>query len=240
MTRMYDQKNRMMREKNHNRFLQWSTFEAFMNHIFADIIAEWRLKIYMDNLGFHTQGDLDLHHQQTCWVLFCLYKHGLSLKISKCSFNTPTMEYLGMIIGQGLVCMDPANFLLFMTSNFLPLSKEYTHFLGALTSIGNLSPTIPTSLLSLLFSLTKTIPGLGLTLNNKPLTLFDPYSHPHLSSAYLMSLTPFLSWQMLLCLLLVLYSYRQMPLETSILVLISPRPSLSLNRMTFMTRNFSQ
>ena len=29
----------------------------------------------------------------------------------KCSFDTPTMEYLGMIIGQGLVCMDPAKLL---------------------------------------------------------------------------------------------------------------------------------
>ena len=36
-----------------------------------------------------------------------LQEHRLSLKISKCSFDTPTMEYLGMIIRQGLVCMDP-------------------------------------------------------------------------------------------------------------------------------------
>ena len=62
----------------------------------------------MDDLGIHTKDDLELHHQRTRQVLLCLQEHGLSLKISKCSFDTPTMEYLGMIIGQGLVRMDPA------------------------------------------------------------------------------------------------------------------------------------
>ena len=78
-----------------------------MNHIFADMIAERWLKIYMDDLGIHTKDDLALHHQCTCRVLSRLREHGLSLKLSKCSFNTPTMEYLGMIIGQGYVHMDP-------------------------------------------------------------------------------------------------------------------------------------
>ena len=62
----------------------------------------------MDNLGIHTKDDLELHHQRTRRVLSRLQEHGLSLKISKCSFDTPTMEYLGMIIRQGYVCMDPA------------------------------------------------------------------------------------------------------------------------------------
>ena len=82
-------------------------FQAFMDHIFADMIAKRWLKIYMDNLGIHTKDDLELHHQCTRHVLSRLQEHGLSLKISKCSFDTPTMEYLGMIIGQGLVPMDP-------------------------------------------------------------------------------------------------------------------------------------
>ena len=38
------------------------TFQMFMNHIFADMIAEKWLKIYMDNLGIHTMDDLELHH----------------------------------------------------------------------------------------------------------------------------------------------------------------------------------
>ena len=76
-----------------------STFQAFMNHIFADLLAERWLKIYMNDLGLHTNGTLELHHEWTRRVLQWLHEHGLSIKLSKCSFDTPTMEYLGLIIG---------------------------------------------------------------------------------------------------------------------------------------------
>ena len=83
------------------------TFQAFMNHIFADMIAEHWLKIYMGDLSIHTQGDLTLHHECTRHVLLHLREHGLSLKLSKCLFDAPKMEFLGMIIGQGQIAMDP-------------------------------------------------------------------------------------------------------------------------------------
>ena len=35
-----------------------------------------------------------------------LCEHGLSLKLSKCTFNVPCIEFLGMIIGQGKIEMD--------------------------------------------------------------------------------------------------------------------------------------
>ena len=41
------------------------TFQAFMNHIFADMLQEKWLKIYMDDLGIHTKDDVALHHEQT-------------------------------------------------------------------------------------------------------------------------------------------------------------------------------
>ena len=84
-----------------------SMFQAFMNHIFANMIVEKWLKIYMDNIGIHTKDDLVLHHEWTRCVLLRLREHGLSLKISKCIFDAPRMEFLGMIIGQGKVEMDP-------------------------------------------------------------------------------------------------------------------------------------
>ena len=78
-----------------------------MNHIFADMIVEKWLKIYMDDIGIHTKDNLALHHEWTHHVLLWLWEHGLSLKISKCIFDAPQMEFLGMIIGQGKVEMDP-------------------------------------------------------------------------------------------------------------------------------------
>ena len=77
-----------------------------MNHIFADMIAERWLKIYMDDLRIHTQGDLALHHERTRCVLLCLREHRLSLKLSKCTFDVPRIKFLGMIIGQGRIEMD--------------------------------------------------------------------------------------------------------------------------------------
>ena len=77
-----------------------------MNHIFADMIAGRWLKIYMDDLGIHTQGDLALHHECTRRVLLHLREHGLSLKLSKCTFDVPRIEFLSMIIGQGKIEMD--------------------------------------------------------------------------------------------------------------------------------------
>ena len=41
------------------------TFQTFMNHVFADMISEKWLKIYMDDLGIHTKDNLELHHQWT-------------------------------------------------------------------------------------------------------------------------------------------------------------------------------
>ena len=45
------------------------TFQAFMNHIFTDMIREKWLKIYMDDLSIHTKDDLNLHHERTRRVL---------------------------------------------------------------------------------------------------------------------------------------------------------------------------
>jgi hypothetical protein len=39
------------------------TFQTFMNSIFADMIAEGWLKIYIDDLGIHIKGDISLHHE---------------------------------------------------------------------------------------------------------------------------------------------------------------------------------
>ena len=82
------------------------TFQAFMNHIFADMLPEKWLKIYMDEMGIHTKDDVALHDEHTQHVLQRLREHGLSLKLSKCVFDAPHMKFLGMIIRQGEIKMD--------------------------------------------------------------------------------------------------------------------------------------
>ena len=82
-----------------------ATFQALMNHIFGDLIAEGWLIIYMDDILIHSNNQ-GLHTEQTRKVLECLQKHKLFLKLEKCLFNKAEVEYLGMIIKEGHVRMD--------------------------------------------------------------------------------------------------------------------------------------
>src|SRR5882672_3527283 len=61
----------------------------------------------MDNIlifGSHTKEE---HHAIVVWVLDILNKHQLYLKADKCTFRQPTVEYLGLILSEGCVEMDP-------------------------------------------------------------------------------------------------------------------------------------
>jgi hypothetical protein len=83
-----------------------ATFQALMDHLFGDFIAEGWLIIYMDDLLIHSAGD-DEHRVQTEKVLQRLQDNHLYLKLEKCAFAVPEVEYLGMVIWEGHVAMDP-------------------------------------------------------------------------------------------------------------------------------------
>jgi hypothetical protein len=106
------------------------TFQTFMNSIFADMIVERWLKIYIDDLGIHTKGDLTLHHERTRRVRLCLREHGLALKLSKSIFDAPRMDFLGMIIGQGKIKMDPSKLTAIRDWKPPASVKEIRSFLG--------------------------------------------------------------------------------------------------------------
>ena len=77
-----------------------------MNHIFGDLIVEGWLIIYMDDILIHSNNQ-ELHTEQTRKILECLQKHILFLKLEKCFFNKAEIEYLGIIVKEGHVGMDP-------------------------------------------------------------------------------------------------------------------------------------
>jgi reverse transcriptase-like protein len=84
-----------------------ATFQTMMDDIFCDEIAQGWLKIYMDNLIVASKEDEAVHQQQVDRVLQKIKDHDLFLKAKKCSFHKKQVEYLGIIIGQGKVEMDP-------------------------------------------------------------------------------------------------------------------------------------
>src|SRR5882757_2211124 len=82
-----------------------ATFQAMMNDIFGDMIAEGWLVIYMDDLLIFSDDATD-HDERTKRVLQRLRDHSLSVKPEKCAFNVTEVEYLGMIIRPGEIAMD--------------------------------------------------------------------------------------------------------------------------------------
>jgi hypothetical protein len=83
-----------------------ATFQTFMDTQFADLIATGKVVIYLDDILIfaETKTELDqLNHR----VLQRLQELDLYLRPEKCSFNQPSVEYLGLIISEGELRMDP-------------------------------------------------------------------------------------------------------------------------------------
>ena len=83
-----------------------ATFETMMNDIFADLVTECRVCVYLDDILIFTV-DLAEHRQTMADVLQCLREHKLFLKLEKCEFERQKIEYLGLIISKGKIEMDP-------------------------------------------------------------------------------------------------------------------------------------
>src|SRR5271155_4074831 len=83
-----------------------ATFQSMMDSMFNDMIENKWVIIYMDDILVFakTQEELEQH---TNFVLQRLRIHDLYLKPKKCEFNKTKIEYLGMIVEEGKLLMDP-------------------------------------------------------------------------------------------------------------------------------------
>src|SRR5258708_40250676 len=86
-----------------------------MNTIFRKQVAQGWLSIYMDNLAIHTKrcpGETEeehrcQHEEYIHTILDILEEHDLYLKPEKCAFKQEEIDYLGVIVGQGMLKMNP-------------------------------------------------------------------------------------------------------------------------------------
>jgi Reverse transcriptase (RNA-dependent DNA polymerase) len=91
-----------------------ATFQTMMNSIFTSNITEKWLTVYMDDMAIHTKRqpeETEEQHIQCHWsyikqILAKLMKHNLFLKPEKCTFEQPSIKFLGIRITQGEVQMD--------------------------------------------------------------------------------------------------------------------------------------
>jgi len=81
--------------------------EPDRNNIFQEEVAQGWLCIYMDNMIIATEDDKILHELRINHILDKLEKFDLFLKPEKCKFHQCEVEYLGVLIGNRTVKMDP-------------------------------------------------------------------------------------------------------------------------------------
>ena len=83
-----------------------ATFQAMMDSIFGDLIEKCMVIIYMDDIFLFAKTPEELE-DNTKRVLQRLQENDLFLKPKKCEFCKTKVEWLGMIIEEGKISMDP-------------------------------------------------------------------------------------------------------------------------------------
>jgi hypothetical protein len=83
-----------------------ATFQELMNNIFAQLLRKFVLVFFDDILVY--SKTIQEHKKHMAIILQLLRQHKLSAKLSKCSFATETVEYLGHVLSGDGVATDPS------------------------------------------------------------------------------------------------------------------------------------
>ena len=115
-----------------------------MNMIFTDLVAAGKVAVYLDDILIYTATPEE-HRTVTHDVLQCLSAHDLYLCPEKCEFTQDQIEYLGLIIREGKVSMDPVKVHavvhwptprnLHDLQGFLGFANFYRHFIKDFTKL---------------------------------------------------------------------------------------------------------
>jgi len=81
-------------------------FQTMMNDIFRTVIAEGIVVVYLDDILIFTKTEEE-HERAVQRVLEILAEHKLFLCPEKCEFHRKQIEYLGLVISENKVAMDP-------------------------------------------------------------------------------------------------------------------------------------
>ena len=113
-----------------------ATFQQMMDVIFWDEIHEAWVIIYMDNIFIFTRElIINIWHRQR--ILQKLQDNDLFVKPEKCVFWQNKVEYLGMIIEENKIGMDPVKLQGITDWPLTKTVKDIRSFLGSETITGN-------------------------------------------------------------------------------------------------------
>ncbi len=100
-----------------------------MNQIFKSLINGGHVVVYLDDILIFMEDTTPLS-KLTDAILQVLEWHDLYLKPEKCMFAQTSIEYLGIVISNGQVSMDPAKVAGIDQWPTLCTLKELQAFLG--------------------------------------------------------------------------------------------------------------
>ena len=106
-----------------------ATFQVMMDNIFLDMIDECIIIVYMDDILLFAPDKATLMANMKR-VLERLRENDLFLKSTKCEFNRTKIDYLGMVIEEGKISMDPGKLKGIMDWPAPSTIKQTRGFLG--------------------------------------------------------------------------------------------------------------
>ena len=83
-----------------------ATFQTIINDVFRTIIVKGIIVVYLDDILIFTKTEEE-HEQAVQRVLEILMEHKLFLCLEKCKFHQKQIKYLGLVISENKVAMDP-------------------------------------------------------------------------------------------------------------------------------------
>ena len=109
-----------------------STFQRLMNWILKDYLEVF-VAVYLDDIIIYTKGTIKQHLDHLRQVFQILKKAVLKIKLKKCHFCLPSLNFLGHIVGREGIQPDPEK--ISKIKNFL-IPTNVTHLRAALRLFG--------------------------------------------------------------------------------------------------------
>ena len=112
-----------------------ATFQAMMDSIYRPVVKKWaqcgtRIEKYMDDIAIATSTNEADHTEAVMDVLQVAEDHDLYFKPEKCVFHASRIDYLGVILEKGMICMDPVKIEGIKNWPMLTKVKDVHSFLG--------------------------------------------------------------------------------------------------------------